>query len=92
MAKLLLKLGASSSQADLHGCTAFHRYVDNHEVEMIDTLWELDKTGVKAALNHLLLGNRYWDPQAVSPLHTAIGRGDTILVMRLLEAGANYPD
>ncbi|KAM7187495.1 Ankyrin repeat-containing domain protein [Naviculisporaceae sp. PSN 640] len=91
MARLLLKLGASSSQADLHGCTAFHRYVDHAETELIDTLWELDKTGVKAALNHLILGQGYWDLTAVSPLHTAIGNGDSILVMKLLEAGAN-PD
>lgn len=91
MARLLLKLGASSSQADLHGCTAFHRYVDHAETEMIDTLWELDKTGVKAALNHLILGHGYWNLTAVSPLHTAIGNGDSILVMKLLEAGAN-PD
>ncbi|KAK0647124.1 hypothetical protein B0T16DRAFT_354017 [Cercophora newfieldiana] len=89
MAQLLLKLGASSSQADLHGCTAFHRYVEHAETEMIDTLWELDKTGVKAALNHLIMGTSYWRPEAVSPLHTAIANGNSMLVMRLLEAGAN---
>ncbi|KAK0726889.1 hypothetical protein B0T26DRAFT_747278 [Lasiosphaeria miniovina] len=91
MARLLLRLGASSSQADLHSCTAFHRYVEHAETEMIDTLWELDKSGVKAALNHLILGSSYWSPSAVSPLHTAIGNRDSILVMKLLEAGAN-PD
>ncbi|KAK0624036.1 hypothetical protein B0T14DRAFT_428976 [Immersiella caudata] len=89
MARLLLKLGASSSQADLHGCTALHRYVEHAETEMIDTLWELDKTGVKAALNHLIIGISYWNPQAVSPLHTAITNGNSMLVLRLLEAGAN---
>ncbi len=89
MAKLLLKLGASSSQADLHGCTAFHRYVARAEAEMIGTLWELDKTGVKAALNHLTMSPQHWNAQAVSPLQTAIGNNDTILVMRLLEARAD---
>jgi hypothetical protein len=89
MAKILLKLGASSSQADLNGCTAFHRYVEHGESGMIDTLWELDKTGVKAALNHVLIGTRYWNPPAISPLHTAIANNDTILVMKLLEAGAS---
>ncbi|KAK4184990.1 ankyrin repeat protein [Podospora australis] len=88
MAKLLLKLGASSSQADFRGCTAFHRYVAHGETELIDELWELDKTGVKAALNHLILGTTYWDNRAVAPLHMAIGNGDSILVMKLLEAGA----
>jgi hypothetical protein len=91
MARLLLKLGASSSQADLHGCTAFHRYVEHAETEMIDTLWELDKTGVKAALNHLIMGTSYWRPEVVSPLHTAIANGNSMLVIRLLAAGAN-PD
>ncbi|KAK0702836.1 hypothetical protein B0H67DRAFT_676136 [Lasiosphaeris hirsuta] len=89
MARLLLQLGASSSQADLHGCTAFHRYVEQAKTGMIDTLWDLDKTGVKAALNHLLLGTSYWNPHAVSPLHTAIGNGNGMLVIKLLEAGAN---
>ncbi len=89
MARLLLKLGASSSQADLHGCTVFHRYVEHAKTELIDTLWELDKTGVKAALNHLIIGSSYWSPQAVSPLHTAIGNGNSMLVIRLLEAGAD---
>lgn len=89
MALLLLKLGATSSQADLNGCTAFHRYVENGSQEMIDALWEHDKAGLKTALNHMVFGSRYWDPQAIAPLHTAIENGDSILVLKLLEAGAN---
>ncbi|KAL0936521.1 ankyrin repeat protein [Colletotrichum truncatum] len=89
MALLLLKLGATSSQADLNGCTAFHRYVQNGNQEMIDTLWENDKTGLKTAINHMVMGNQYWNPQAIAPIHTAIENGDSILVLRLLEAGAN---
>ena len=89
MAKVLLKLGATASQADLNGCTAFHRYVAQADLSIVESLTELDKTGVKAALNHLVIGSRYWNPQALSVLHTAIGREDTTLVLRLLEAGVN---
>jgi ankyrin repeat protein len=89
MAKLLLKLGASSSQADLNSCTVFHRYVDDDRPSLVDTLWDLDKTGVKAALNHLLIKSNYWSADVVSPLQTAIGNNDSILCLRLLEAGAS---
>ncbi|KAF6843514.1 ankyrin repeat protein [Colletotrichum musicola] len=89
MALLLLKLGATSSQADLNGCTVFHRYVEKGNQEMIDTLWEHDKAGLKTALNHMVFGDQYWNPQAIAPIHTAIENGDSILVLRLLEAGAN---
>ncbi|KAK2004117.1 ankyrin [Colletotrichum falcatum] len=89
MAVLLMKLGASSSQADMDGCTAFHRYVQNGNREMIDTLWENDKVGLKTALNHMVFANDWWSPVAIAPIHTAIENGDSILVLKLLEAGAN---
>ncbi|KZL67095.1 ankyrin repeat protein [Colletotrichum tofieldiae] len=89
MALLLMKLGASSSQADMNGCTAFHRYVKNGNREMIDTLWENDKIGLKTALNHMVFANNYWSPVAIAPIHTAVENGDSILVLKLLEAGAN---
>jgi len=88
MAALLLKLGATSAQADLNGCTVFHRYVDSGRPEMIDTLWEHDKTGVKTALNHLLMEGYTWDPQVVAPLQLAIDKGDSVLALKLLNAGA----
>ncbi|TDZ65873.1 Uncharacterized protein CTRI78_v003421 [Colletotrichum trifolii] len=89
MAVLLLKLGATSAQADLNGCTALHRYVDKGTKGMIDTLWEHDKAGLKAALNHMVMGGGYWNPEAIAPLHTAIENNDSMTVLRLLEAGAN---
>lgn len=89
MAKLLLKLGATSSQADLNGCTAFHRYIQSGQDEMVDVLWDEDQTGVKAAINHIVADDRgYWNAKAVGPLHTAIDNGDAVLVLKLLEAGA----
>ncbi|WQF84947.1 Putative ankyrin repeat-containing domain superfamily [Colletotrichum destructivum] len=89
MALLLMSLGASSSQADMNGCTAFHRYVENGNQEMIDTLWENDKVGLKTALNHMVFSNNHWSPEAIAPIHTAIENGDSIFVLKLLEAGAN---
>ncbi|GKT40101.1 uncharacterized protein ColSpa_00282 [Colletotrichum spaethianum] len=89
MAILLMKLGASSSQADMNGCTAFHRYVKNGNQEMVDTLWENDKVGLKTALNHMVFGSNHWNPVAIAPIHTAIENSDSILVLKLLEAGAN---
>ncbi|KAI3549731.1 hypothetical protein CABS01_12565 [Colletotrichum abscissum] len=89
MALLLMKLGATSSQADMNGCTAFHRYVKNGNQQMIDTLWENDKVGLKTALNHMVFAASYWNPVAIAPIHTAIENGDSVFVLKLLEAGAN---
>lgn len=89
MAKLLLRLGATSSQADLHGCTALHRYIQNGTEEMVDLLWTEDKSGFKTAINHLVSDQvNYYNSKAVGPLHTAIDKGDSVLVLKLLEAGA----
>ncbi|RMJ19060.1 hypothetical protein CDV36_001309 [Fusarium kuroshium] len=88
MAELLLKLGAVSSQADSKGCTAFHRYIESGQRDLIDTLLDTDKMGVKTAINHLVFANHYWDPDAVAPIHSAIETGDTILVLKLLNSGA----
>ncbi|OHE91823.1 hypothetical protein CORC01_12897 [Colletotrichum orchidophilum] len=89
MALLLMKLGATSSQADMNGCTTFHRYVKKGIQEMIDTLWENDKVGLKTALNHMVFTAGYWNPVAIAPIHTAIENGNSIFVLKLLEAGAN---
>ena len=88
MARLLLNLGATSSQADSQGCTAFKRYIDSGEDELIDTLLQNDKMGVKAAINHLMFSGCSWNPQARSPLHSAVEHDDSVLVLKLLNAGA----
>lgn len=87
MAKLLLRLGATSSQGDAIGCTAFHKYVIHGDLELIDTLLEEDKTGIKTAINHLLLTGWSWSPKAIAPIHSAVEHGDPILLLRLLNAG-----
>lgn len=88
MAMLLLKLGATSSQGDSNGCTAFHRYVASGKVDLIDTLWDNDKTGVKTAINHMVFGGGYWNPETLAPIHSAVEHGDPILIMKLLNGGA----
>ncbi|KAH6898608.1 hypothetical protein B0T10DRAFT_505216 [Thelonectria olida] len=89
MAHLLLNLGATSSQGDSNGCTAFHRFVESGKLDLVDTLWDNDKTGVKSAINHLVFGGGYWNPESIGPLHTAVALGDPILVLKLLEGGAS---
>ncbi|KAF4337053.1 ankyrin repeat [Fusarium beomiforme] len=88
MANLLLRLGATSVQADSKGCTAFHRYVESGEVELIDTLLDNDKTGIKAAINHMVCDGSYWNAETIAPINTAVQNGDVALVLKLLTAGA----
>ncbi|KAF4971655.1 hypothetical protein FZEAL_9782 [Fusarium zealandicum] len=88
MANLLLKLGATSSQADSKGCTAFHRYIESGKMDLIDTILDTDKTGVKTAINHMVFVGSNWSPETLAPLHSAVEYGDTILILKLLNCGA----
>ncbi|KAI1386921.1 ankyrin [Hypoxylon trugodes] len=88
MADTLLSLGATSSQADANGVTAFHRYIQNGGASLVEKLWENDKVGLKAALNHVAVIGNYYNGDAMTPLMTAIAKNDTTLVLKLLEVGA----
>ncbi|KAI1443934.1 ankyrin [Annulohypoxylon stygium] len=88
MAETLLSLGATSSQADMNGVTAFHRYVRSGSSELINCLWAKDKIGLKAAINHVSVTGSFYSCQAISPLSTAIDKGDPITVLKLLKEGA----
>lgn len=88
MARLLLRLGATSSQADSSGYTAFQQYVDSGRNEMVDVLLENDRTGVRTALNHLAFSPHSWSSPINSPIHSAMEHGDSLLVLKLLNAGA----
>lgn len=88
MALLLLKLGATSSQADADGCTVFHRYVASGNVDMVQTLVDNDPRGLQAAINHLFFAGYAWMPDVISPLQSALETGDPILVLKVLNAGA----
>ncbi|KAI0889471.1 ankyrin repeat protein [Annulohypoxylon maeteangense] len=88
MAETLLSLGATSSQADADSITAFHRYIQSGPPELVECLWNKDKIGVKAALNHVSVTGSFYSSEVTTPLSTAIDNGDPILVLKLLEAGA----
>ncbi|KAK8125105.1 uncharacterized protein PG998_000864 [Apiospora kogelbergensis] len=88
MTDTLVSLGATSSQADAGGVTAFHRFVQQGSSATVNKLWETDQMGLKAAINHVVVSGSSWNPSATTPLMTAIEREDYSLVMRLLEAGS----
>lgn len=87
MAKLLLDLGATSSQADLDGRTVLLQYASSGLEEMFHLLVEHDQTGVQAAINHRLVP-MWRGPLETSPLDSAIISGNIGLVLSLLNAGA----
>ncbi|KAI0171986.1 ankyrin [Hypoxylon sp. FL1284] len=91
MAKTLLSLGATCSQADASGVTAFHRYIQSGQHKLIDSLFTNDKRGLKAAINHAAINGTWYRADCVTPLMAAVDKGDPILVLKLLEAGAR-PD
>jgi len=85
MVKTLLSLGATCAQADLHGVTAFHRYVEDNASALLETLWEVDTTGSRTAINHVAFPGI---SKTTSPLLEAVANGDSRLVLKLLNAGA----
>lgn len=85
MASIILSLGATCAQADLHGLTAFQRFVDADATELLEILVSLDKIGVKNSINHITFGQ--WN-QIYWPLQKAIQNGDVKAIFQLLEAGA----
>jgi hypothetical protein len=86
MARLLLQLGATSSQADGTGCTALHRVVDIGKLDVLDLLCKMDQTGAKLAVNHFYCGRKYRS-MCVGPLHTAFDGKPSAFVYKLLEIG-----
>lgn len=87
MTKLLLDLGATSSQADLDGWTALHRYVQTAKEQLVEVLLDHDKLGTKTAINHLAFMRYGWSSS--SPLREAVAQGNLSLVVRLINAGAS---
>lgn len=86
--KALLELGVSSTQADKSHITGFHQVVAGGTPETIDALFDLDGAAAKHAINHPA-GSISWARATIQvPLATAIRRGDTAMVTKLLEHGA----
>lgn len=55
MTKTLLSLGATCSQADAQGVTAFHRFVKSGGPTLVETLYENDAAGLKTAIGHIAM-------------------------------------
>jgi ankyrin repeat protein len=85
MTKTLLSLGATSAQADMNGATAFQHYVEQNADSLIKTLLEMDKTGSKNAINHVLATE---NGNAKTPLQAAVRKGNLTMALQLLEHGA----
>ncbi|CAK7220563.1 hypothetical protein SBRCBS47491_004231 [Sporothrix bragantina] len=85
MTSTLINLGATCSQADLSSITAFHRYVESSEIDLVQLLLDLDKTGSPIALKNISFPSSYF---TTSPLIAAISQGDVRMVLKLLDNGA----
>ncbi|KAL8780967.1 MAG: hypothetical protein Q9213_006218 [Squamulea squamosa] len=85
----LLRLGASSAQADNERVTVFHYLAAKQKIELLKACVQTDGAAAKSALNHLVIENTYYRPKADTPLTTAIKTGNSELVELLLEMGAD---
>ncbi|CAH0050859.1 unnamed protein product [Clonostachys solani] len=87
MIRLLIELGALSSQTDTDGITAFHHFVASNSGDLLDVLVACDRPNVTRALKHIYIPDR----RAISVLHTAIDHDDPNLLLTLLNIGVK-PD
>ncbi|KAH8602501.1 hypothetical protein B0O99DRAFT_606743 [Bisporella sp. PMI_857] len=85
--QLLLKLGATSAQADMNHFTAFHYIVGDNNQGILNLLLEHDRPAALSILNNLGF-TRNWDNEMNSPLTTAVGKGFKDMTKKLLELGA----
>lgn len=89
MVKTLISLGASTAQADVNHNTVL-QYCVADRPDLLDTLCQLDPTGVKRSINHLAIPSDFaWSNKNVpSPLNTAVEARDGSTAIHLLAAGA----
>ncbi len=87
--KTLLKLGASSAQADMDQTSAFHYTLASGNLEILNTLFEHDEPAARSVLNHIRVTGSYYSVKAESPLTTAISIRSKTLVQKLLDLGAD---
>lgn len=85
MVGTLLKLGATCSQADANGITAFHKFVESDNVELVRVLLDYDQMGSAAIINHIAFAS---DDDSYSPLLAAITNGNVEMARLLLDHGA----
>lgn len=91
MAKTLLKLGASSTQADMSHNTPLHYIAQSEYNELLDIFQEHDGPAMQRAINHLVAHGDWYSSghTFVSAFVTAILAKNQVGAMKLLEMGAN---
>ena len=91
MVKLLLKLGATSAQADMNHVTALHYMVAENNNDALDILLDHDRPAALSILSNIGFRSScyYWGSNdGDSPLTTAIDKGYQEMVLKLLALGA----
>jgi ankyrin repeat protein len=84
--KLLIKLGATSAQADMYHFTALHYIVADDNSDILDVLLAHDRPVALGVLNNV--GFHAWDNNISSPVTTAVEKGYQEMVSKLLSLGA----
>jgi ankyrin repeat protein len=84
----LLKLGASSTQADMNGVSTLHYIVNEGELDVLGLLAEYDRPAASKAINYVVVSGHQHQPQVDTPLLTAIRGGHQAVIEKLLELGA----
>jgi ankyrin repeat protein len=85
--KLLLKLGATSAQADMNHFTAFHHIVAQDNSDILDVLLANDRPAALSILDNLGYTG-HWNNESDSPLTTAIRKGYEGMAAKLVKLGA----
>ncbi|KAH8799706.1 hypothetical protein F5884DRAFT_114530 [Xylogone sp. PMI_703] len=88
MAKLLLKLGATSTQADTNHITALHFVVSENKPDVLDVLLSEDRPAALKVLSNIATNSNAWSGQMDTPLTTAVRKGYEDMVVKLLDSGA----
>lgn len=85
MVETLVSLGATSSQADMKGVTAFHRFAEENAETLLKRLWEIDSVGTQTVINHVATRDF---SGSHTPLQVAVRLGNKTMVSGLLDHGA----
>lgn len=80
---LLLELGATATQADMHHVTAFHHVVALDNSDVLDILLANDRPATLSVLNNLGTTDR-WGYAMDSPLSSCVKKGHEDMVAKLL--------
>ena len=85
--KLLIKLGATSAQADMNHFTTLHYIVSEDNSDLLDILLTHDRPAALGVLNNVGFSTT-WGNDINSPLTTAVEKGYQEMVSKLLTLGA----